>query len=87
MRMLSKKQKLNARDAIFLDLLAAMPTGRGALVLLAEESGVAYPTLWAWMYGETMAPRISTMVRVAAALGYTIELKRIKGFRKLKVIK
>lgn len=81
----NKQLKIESRDKLFLEIIDLIPTGRGAMSLLAFEAGVNYQTLWNWVYGETMAPRISTLIKVAEALGYSIELKRVRR-RKLRAV-
>ena len=42
---------------------------------VADCAGVHLTTLYHWLEGRTHAPRISTLVKVADAVGYRIELR------------
>jgi DNA-binding phage protein len=58
---------------------------------VAEEAGCHWTTLYNWCAGKTTHPRIDTLTKVAAALGFEIVLKRTlpssKPRRKLRVVK
>lgn len=41
---------------------------------VAEASGVATSTLYFWLDGKTRKPRLDTIVKVADALGYQLQL-------------
>lgn len=43
---------------------------------VANEASVSVSTLHYWVYGYTIAPRISTLAKVARALGYELRLSR-----------
>ena len=78
------QSRLSARDQLFIDLLAIIGTTN--LYWLADQACVAHGTLYNWLDGKTMKPRIDTLTKVAKACGYEIVLKRVKGTR-LKLVK
>jgi DNA-binding phage protein len=71
------KPRLSERDKLFIDLLAIIGTTN--LYWLADQAGVSHGTLYNWLDGKTMKPRIDTLTKVAKACGYEIVLKRVKG--------
>ena len=52
---------------------------------VAENSGVAPATIYFWLNGTTKKPRLDTVVRVAKAIGYELQLVKVSGKYKLKV--
>ena len=57
---------------------------------IEEESGVTNQTLYNWLNGITMFPRIDTLTKVAEAMGFEIALVKAKGGKKerhLRVVK
>ena len=45
-----------------------------SLQTLARQAGLCNSTLYEWLDGKIKAPRLTTMIRVAEALGKSIEL-------------
>lgn len=58
---------------------------RVSVAWLSEQSGVYQATIYFWLDGTTYAPRISTLVAVAEALGFDIVLQRKTG-RRLRAV-
>ncbi len=54
---------------------------------VSEAAGVVPSTLYFWLDGQTRYPRLSTIVKVAKTLGYRLELAKIKGRGKLRIVK
>lgn len=81
------KPDISARDDLFLQIIELLPLHWGGLRHLAELSNVTPQTLWNWKYGTTIAPRLSTIIKVADALGYDVVLRRATGRRKLRVVR
>lgn len=51
---------------------------RHDLRTLAKSAGVAQSTLWYWVEGVTQAPRLTTLAKVAKAVGFRIKLVKSK---------
>jgi hypothetical protein len=65
------------RHQVFLQVLDLLWSYTGEdLRALAERSGLHWTTIYKWQRGETYAPRLDKIAAVAAALGYTVALKR-----------
>ena len=54
---------------------------------VAHESGVGESTLYNWLEGRTMYPRLDTISRVADTIGFALELKRVKKKNHLRAVK
>jgi len=54
---------------------------------LARTAGVSYSTLYAWMFGETLTPRIDTIAKIAWEMGMTLELVKRRTKPKLSQVK
>lgn len=84
----AKKKTKTERTHLFLDLLAELyPISVEARKDVADEAGVSDSTLYNWLYGSTINPRIDTMIKVAEVLGFAIVLQRKQRKPKLKVVK
>jgi predicted transcriptional regulator len=79
-----KKVKLDLRDEIFLKVLYEL--GKWDIQTLAREAKVSQATLYNWLDGKTMGPRIVTLVKVCKVMGFEIVLKKT-GKTKLMVVK
>lgn len=44
---------------------------------VAESAGVATSTIYFWLDGQTRKPRLDTIVKVAAAVGYELRLVKV----------
>tara|TARA_B110000093_G_C12800474_1_gene338568 strand:+ start:190 stop:459 length:270 start_codon:yes stop_codon:yes gene_type:complete len=64
--------------------LCSLLEGRD-LVAVAREAEVHISTVTKWVTGQTLAPRIDTMLRVASAVNHDITLKR-RVKRRLKSV-
>jgi DNA-binding phage protein len=53
-----------------------------SLQTLARQAGLCNSTLYEWLDGKIKAPRLATMVRVAEALGKSIELSEANRHRR-----
>lgn len=73
-RIKAKAEKVQAK--MFKDLIKHIPHHWDGQVNLAHDAGVSPQTLWSWVEGRTISPRINTMVKVATALGYDIALTK-----------
>ncbi len=80
-RIKAKAEKVQAK--MFKELIRHIPHTWDGQVALAHDAGVSPQTLWCWESGRTISPRINTMVKVATALGYSIDLVRSKPNLKL----
>ena len=56
---------------------------KGNVQRIADEAGVAPATLYFWMDGTTYAPRISTLVPVARALGLELTWRNARRLRRV----
>jgi len=56
---------------------------------VAQEAGVATSTIYFWLEGRTMYPRLDTITKVARAIGYDIQLVKLpeRPKAKLKIVK
>lgn len=79
-----RAQSNKTRTQMFLDLVGILSNIHGQELLdIADEACVAPATLYFWVSGYVTHPRLSTLVRVADALGYDITLqKRKQSLRK-----
>lgn len=77
-------QRLNSRDQIFVDLVGQLGTAN--IPWVAQQAEVCPATVYNWLNGDTLTPRIDTLCKVAKVMGYEIVLKRVKGY-KLKAVK
>lgn len=65
------------REKLFLDVIAILLRYNDAEKRqIAEDAEVSWVTFYAWCSGKTIAPRISTLARVARVLGFEIVLSR-----------
>lgn len=72
------KPHLVEREEIFLDIIYELEKHNDEEKRrIALEASVHYTTLYNWTSFKTVAPRISTLVRVARVLGYDIALVRL----------
>lgn len=74
LRIKVRAEKIQAK--MFKDLINHIPQHWEGQVILAHDAGVCPATLWSWVSGRTISPRINTMVKVATAIGYDIALVR-----------
>jgi transcriptional regulator with XRE-family HTH domain len=81
-RIRKKAEKVQAK--MFKELISHIPQHWDGQCMLAEDAGISPQTLWSWVEGRTISPRINTMVKVAAALGYDIAL--VKPQPKLRLV-
>jgi transcriptional regulator with XRE-family HTH domain len=81
-RIKAKAEKVQAK--MLKELIRHIPHHWDGQCALANEAGVSPQTLWSWVEGRTISPRINTMVKVATALGYSIEL--VKPQTKLRLV-
>lgn len=51
---------------------------------VSEQSGVTTATMYYWLDGHTKQPRLSTCLKVAAALGYELVLQKQRDRSKYK---
>lgn len=73
------QQADDIREKIFLTIIDHLWRLDGdAIKDLAESARVHYTTLYNWRNAVTIAPKISTLVRVSYCLGYHITLTPIK---------
>jgi transcriptional regulator with XRE-family HTH domain len=79
-----KETSGQTRDRLFNEVVKHIPERFVDMQELAERADVGASTLWNWVYGETMSPQLNTLVKVARALGYTLELKK---YNPLKLVK
>lgn len=84
----SLKSKMNSND----DLIEIFEDIKGMLnaynlCSVAFSAGVAVSTVYNWHNGKTKAPRISTFIKVARALGYEVKLIHGDTPRHLKLVK
>ena len=82
-RIRAKADRIQAK--MFKDLISHLPRHWDGQCALAHDADVSPQTIWMWVEGRTVSPRINTMVKVAAALGYDIAL--VKSYRKLRLVK
>lgn len=83
-----KKIDLDPRAVIFLELIHELwKYGNFHIKDIAEEAGVHFTTLYNWRNAKVVSPRLNTLIAVAEALGYTVELKRGTIKPKLKSVK
>lgn len=69
------KKVAKTKEKLFLELIAGLqklPASRWPQV--AEDAGVCLATLYNWCYGSTFNPRLNTVIAVATALGYEVQL-------------
>jgi transcriptional regulator with XRE-family HTH domain len=55
-------------------LVAAVDARPEGLIPFARRAGVSFQMLYQWRTGTTRRPRIDTLMKVAEALGYSIDL-------------
>lgn len=55
--------------------------------VIADEAGVSVSTISNWMNEKTKTPRLDTFVKVANAIGYTVELKINSTRSRLWIVK
>lgn len=55
------------------------------IAYVEEVSGVTNVTLYNWLNGKTLYPRIDTLTKVARVLGYEIVLKKLPSQPKAKL--
>jgi hypothetical protein len=68
---------LKGREALFMDIIGHLLRYNDAEKKhIAEEAHIHWTTIYNWTHGDTMAPRIDTLSRVARVLGYDIALIR-----------
>lgn len=73
---MSKKE---ARHQVFVELVSILDRMSYTQQLaIAEQAEVHVMTLYWWCTGVTQSPRFNTVIRVAEALGYEIQLNRPK---------
>jgi len=82
------KRKLDTYDydaEVFEDIKAEL---RGYNVdWVSDHAGVSKAAIYFWLDGTTRQPRLSTIVKVAKALGYRVVLAKIKGRGGLRIVK
>lgn len=64
---------MEERSELFIHLVMVLTNYD--LASVAESAEVSYSTLWNWVYGPTVSPRINTMIKVGNAIGMTLEWK------------
>lgn len=70
------------RTEVFLQIIAELwRLDDSQIRKLADDAGVHYMTLYSWRYARTTHPRINTLVKVAAQLGYELTLKKVRKLR------
>ncbi len=69
------------RTQLFLDVITAIRDSGWNLEALAEEAGVADSTIYFWLNGYVKHPRIDTICKVAAALGFDVRLYRVRNVK------
>lgn len=74
---------MNHKAKVFCQIIARIPADRKGQKKLAERADVSPQTLWNWVYGETMTPRIDTLSKVTEALGGTVEIRWAGKLRKV----
>lgn len=70
---------MEERDQLFLDLVAELQGYD--LTTVADAAEVSYSTLWNWLYGPTVSPRLNTLIKVGKAIGMSLEWKRSASLR------
>lgn len=76
----AKKQPAAARERVFEDIVRILQKyPDGAMKAIADKAGVHKMTLYWWKTGVTRAPRLSTFIPVAEAMGYDVTLQKRKG--------
>lgn len=61
------------------DLCTAIENDPRSVEEIADEAEVVPSTIYFWLNGDTYAPRINTMSKVATALGYVFVLRKAKS--------
>jgi transcriptional regulator with XRE-family HTH domain len=85
MAKLKRKRSVKQVQAkLFAEVRKHLPYDWADMEELANKAEVSTVTIWSWYHGRTISPRITTLTKVALALGYTLELVRINH---LKVVK
>ena len=85
-----KKRKVKAVSTkLFDQILGLIPADWSGMVELAEEAEICPQTLWSWATGHTLQPRITTIVKVAGALGFEVELAKVRpaGVKPLRLVR
>lgn len=72
------------RDDIFNAVVDALNATQQSLPDIAERAGVSPPTLYNWVNGVTISPRLSTLLKVVPEVGMELALLR-KGRRVVHV--
>lgn len=76
---LATNREVTSQYAIFYAIIRHVSSLTWAeTIVLANQASVHPTTLYNWTHGEVMTPRIDTLSRVAAAMGYDICFKRRK---------
>lgn len=81
MRAVKSKESIN--DGVFAELKSVL--AGYDLVSVAESAGCAHSTLYNWMVGKTKSPRLCTIIHVAKAVGFKVQL--VKTGVVLQVVK
>lgn len=68
-------------NSLFDDIMGLLPDNWADQCELADKADVSAQTVWMWANGYTKSPRITTLVKVATALGYDIGLSKIRTLR------
>lgn len=78
-----KAEKFQAK--MLKELIKHIPSDWTGMRELAHDAGVSAFTLYSWVEGITVSPRLNTMIKVATAVGYSIEL--VKPRPALRLVK
>ena len=79
-----KETNNQTRDRLFDEIVKHLPEKYTDMQELAERANVGATTIWNWVYGDTYSPQLNTVIKVARALGYTLELKKYNPLRIIK---
>ena len=83
---MKKRTKIEVQQSRMLkELVRHIPRTWEGMQDLAHQANVSPVTLWYWVEGRTISPRINTMIKVATALGYDIGLT--KPARQLRLVR
>lgn len=72
------------KEQLFVDLITILnklPASKWPEI--ADEAGICLATLYNWCHGTTFNPRLNTVIKVAKALGYEIQLVRTAKLKKV----
>ena len=74
---MKNKKNTIRRSAMFLSIIDMLQGhDEASLKEIAFTASVSITTLHNWKYGKTISPRIDTLIKVSAVLGFTIGLKK-----------